>query len=76
MSIGDDPTESVDHIVESVRARVAAAPIADDIEDLADRAITQIRALADEAVRKARQLDALMQRLAELREQRGDDGRP
>jgi hypothetical protein len=64
-------------VAETVRARVAAAPRPADIQDLADREISDIRALADLAGEKAREVDALMQRLSELLEsERGDDGEP
>jgi hypothetical protein len=52
----------------AMRARVAAAPQAADIQNLADRAIDEIRVLADEAAAKARQVDQLMTRLSELLE--------
>jgi len=62
-------------VAEQVRARVAAAPRPADIQDLADREISEIRALVELAVEKAREVDALMQQLSDLLEpERGDDG--
>lgn len=58
----------------SVRARVAAATSAGEIQDLADAAIDRIRMLADEAQAKARQVDELMRQLSELLEQDRGDG--
>ena len=67
----------VEDVAETVRARVAAAPHPATIQDLADREINDIRALADLAAEKAREVDALMQRLSELLDsERGDDGQP
>lgn len=64
-------------VAELVRARVAAAPRPAAIQDLADREINDIRALAELAAEKAREVDALMQRLSELLEpERGDDDEP
>ena len=62
-------------VAELVRARVAAAPRPADIQDLADREISDIRALAELAAEKAREVDVLMQRLGELLDERGDDGK-
>ncbi len=68
-------TEDAEELAEDVRARVAAAALGvDEIQGLADRAIDQIRTLADEAVAKARQVEVLVQRLAELME--NDDAQP
>jgi len=64
MSTGD-----AEELAEDVRARVAAAALGvDEIQSLADRAMSQIQSLADEAVAKARQVEGLVQRLAELME--------
>lgn len=60
-----------------VRARVAAAPRAAAIKDLADREINSIRALAELAAEKAREVDDLMQQLSDLLgPERGDDVQP
>jgi hypothetical protein len=60
-----------------VRARVAAAPRPSAIQDLADREINDIRALAELAAERAREVDVLMQRLSELLDaERGSDGEP
>lgn len=63
-----DGKPSVEELARDARARAAKAPLADDIRSLADHAIEQINALADEAMSKAQQVDVLMQRLAELLE--------
>lgn len=69
--------DDVEDAAALVRARVAAAPRPDVIQDLADREINDIRALVDLAAEKAREVDALMQKLSGLLEQeRGDDGEP
>lgn len=69
---GDE--RAAEELARQVRARATEAPLADDIRTLADRAIDQINALADEAMAKAVQVDVLVQRLAALLE--ADDGRP
>lgn len=67
----------VEDVAETVRARIAAAPRPAAIQDLADREIDDIRALAELAAQKAREVDVLMQRLSELLDaERGDDGEP
>jgi len=67
----------VEDVAETVRARIAAAPRPATIQDLADREIDDIRALAELAAQKAREVDVLMQRLSELLDaERGDDGEP
>lgn len=64
---GRSPAE-IEDLARDARARAASAPLADDIRTLADHAIGQINALADEAMSKAHQVDILMQRLADLLE--------
>lgn len=61
-------------VASSVKARVEKASTEDDIRGLADRAIDEINRIADDAVGRARQVNALMQRLAELLE--NDDAQP
>lgn len=55
-------------LARDVRDRVQTASTEDDIRGLADRAIDEINRIADEAVGKARQVNTLMRRLAELLE--------
>lgn len=66
--------DDIRHVARDVRERVASASTEDDIRGLADRAIQEINNIADEAVSKARQVNTLMQRLAELLE--NDDAQP
>jgi hypothetical protein len=78
-----DSAESSEHLsphvaalVEAVRARVADAPSADQIQDLADKAaasakdnmltISEISELAELAIERARKVDLLVTRLSEL----------
>jgi len=68
-------TDDADELVDSMKAR-ATALRADDIQDLAQRAIEQINSIADEASTKGLQVEALMQELAELRGRGGDEQRP
>lgn len=69
MTEGDKTSDSIEDLVREARERVASAPIEAEIRSLADHAILQINTLADEAMVKARQVDVLMRRLAELLEQ-------
>lgn len=68
MSAEGDSTPDLEALARAARARAANAPLADDIRTLADHAIGQVNALADEAIGKAREVDALMKRLAHLLE--------
>jgi hypothetical protein len=86
-----DPAESEMHLsphvaalVEAVKTRVADAPTAAQIQDLADRAaesakdnvltISEIGELAEIAIERARKVDLLVTRLSELVSGGGDGG--
>jgi hypothetical protein len=72
---GGGPGGGVDDVEAAARQAQARATalLEDDIRNLADQAISNISRQADEAIAKARQVEALMQRLADLLERSDDE---
>lgn len=76
MAAPEGLSPNVAELIEKVEAKVALAPTMEQIRDLAGRALTEARAssltiaeigqLADEATRKAREVEECAARLAEL----------
>lgn len=64
-----DGRDEIAVLARRARERAAEAASADDIRNLADRAIDQINMLADKAAIQAHQVNELLRRLNELQGQ-------